>query len=323
MLSFGKSSSGRKGLVRRHKFDTLVQVGPRMSEGSYSFNDLTCARMLTVSTAPKQPGRGNSIEVHLIKRDESDLAVEDDDVLEYTPFRRHTLRENRGWSARMNMQRKITELQERFWGMDRAAAEQRIKDEQRDKPKCDLRGHMFLELNLDGEEKLERCEAQEHRRKHRTNGSYERPGKSWKSCGEKNVWIYIPTSDLETAKGDTKRVKIGGTRFKANKQWATKKPKFHCAWTIGEETSATYLLWKREDDQTDRDYEEMVAAEMDRENELELSAARWEAAYDLELSERWKLESRYRYGRWNHNEIDPETEVMGWDDELWFMDEAA
>lgn len=299
MLSFGKSSSGRQGLIGRRKFDTLVGVGPRVVNDAYDPIEYErFMRSLTTGSAKKVAHPKHSgVEVHWAERDKSDLVVDDDDVLDCVRVR-HTLRENRDWNAHMNMQRKITELHNRFWWMNRAAAEEMIKDEQRDKPKCDLRGHMFLESHLDGKEKFERYETREHNRNKRSNGNYKRPAKSWKSFGEKNVWIHVPTSDLDTAKGDMKQVKIGGTRFKANKQWATKKPKIHCAWTIGEETCATFLIWKREDDQAEREYAEMVAAEMERENDIEFLASCDEARYEEEYIAFDALERLYRKGNW-------------------------
>lgn len=316
MLNFGKSSTNRKGLIRRRTFDTLVQVGPRMQNDNFDpFENERFMRSLTTGSAKKvaHPKR-DGVEVHLIKRDyrDFDLGLDNDEDVSHG-YTRRSLRENREFNVWLNTQRKIKALQERFWRMSRAEAEQQINDERRNKPKRSDLGDLFLESNLDGEEKIARYEAREHRRKHRTNGSYERPAKSWKSFGEKNVWIRIPTSDLETTKNDTKLVPIGGTRFKARKSWATKKPKFHCAWTIGEETCATFLVWQRQDEEWERECDEAIARDMDRENEAEMRASYNDACYEAECDALEVLEGLYRKGDWcveDDVEVNPELDQI-------------
>ena len=147
--------------------------------------------------------------------------------------------------------------------------------------------------NLDGEEKLERAY-----RRYCAKGPTERGAKSWKSCGEKNVRIYISTSDLETAKYDTKPVKIGGKRFKARKSWAIKKPGFHSEWTIGEEMSAGYLQHEREEEAY-REYIEDLKFKFEaflREDWYYESQSDAEYFDEVDLFD--ELEARYQHGEW-------------------------
>ncbi|MCX6715131.1 MAG: hypothetical protein NTX72_04930 [Candidatus Uhrbacteria bacterium] len=276
MLSFGKSSSGRRGIIGTKWFDPYKGEPRQMSmaraprfildEERLAEMDKRWVANMTKDITPKKPGRGNGIEVHWAKRDESDL-VEDDDNdldLDHVQITHHammyTLRENREWNARMNLQRKITELHMRFWWMDRAAAEEQVKDEQRDKPKCDPRGHVYIESNLEGEEKLATTEA----RYQKLNGSKknqrnrQRNGLSWKNkrrrglgCHSDRVYNIMAEEKKNKIPGDDRWIHIWDFEQKnfpdnATKQWARHKPKFHCAWTIGDEMSAAFTKRERE-----------------------------------------------------------------------------
>ena len=81
----------------------------------------------------------------------------------------------------------------------------------------------------------------------------------------------------------------------AVRQWARHKPKFHRAWTIGEETCATFLVWMCEDELWRRKFEEMTAREMDRDAEY----ATDDAEYIAEMEALDELEDRYWYNRLN------------------------
>lgn len=315
MLSFGKSSSGRKGLIGRRKFDRLIQAGARIVNDRFDPNENEVfMHSLTMRSALKMTyPRRDGIEVHWAKSDDNDL------VFANPPIGGRIVYDDRV------SKRKLKRLNMQFGGIIPSFLmyETDIKKVDRYTTETPL-GQVSLESNLDSEEKVEQYETRQSRiNSSRNYKMRKRNARSWKNSGEKNFRTNIPTSDLETAKNDTKLVPIGGTRFKANKQWATKKPKFHRAWTMADELFAAFLEEDREAAKSQREFEEATEREMNRENELELSAARFEAAYDSEFFSRKELESRYRYGRWNHNDIDPETEVMDWDDEQWFMDEAA
>lgn len=280
MLSFGKSRTGRKGLIGTRRFDTLVGVGPRVVNDTYDPAEYErFMRSLTTSSAKKvaHPKR-DDIEVHLIKRDYRDLDLElDDDDVNYG-FVRRSLRENRGFNARMNELRKIRELQEKFWWMDRTAAEQQISDERRNKPKPRGLSDLFLESNPDGEEKIAR-------KMMRANHSF--------TDGNSHTWK--------------------NSNDNASKQWARHKPKFHCAWTIGEETCATFLVWQRQDEEWEREYNEAIARDMDRENEAEMRASYNDTCYEAECDALEVLEGLYRKGNWcveDDVEVNPELDQI-------------
>lgn len=330
MLNFGKSRTGRKGLIGTRRFDTLIGVGPRVVNDTYDPAEYDrFMRSLTVSGAQKKvmiPKR-DDIEVHLIKRDYRDLDLElDDDDVNYG-FVRRSLRENRGFNARMNELRKIRDLQEKFWWMDRTAAEQQISDERRNKPKPRGLGDLFLESNPDGEEKIARKETRQQKvDRSKSNMRYRmRNGLSWKNksrrglgCHSDHTYNLMNEEKEGKIPGDDRWIQIWEYEQKnfpnhASKQWARHKPKFHCAWTIGEETCATFLVWQRQDEEWEREYNETIARDMDRENEAEMRASHNDACYEAECDALEVLECLYRKGDWcveDDVEVNPELDQI-------------
>lgn len=294
MLTFGKSRKNVRGLIGRKWFDDLVKVRERVIE-----------------TAAKTPSITSQYECWI-------------DAFSFTEEKpasaKKTLRENREFNAGKNDLRKFLELRERFWWMDVATTKQMIEDERRNKPKRRNLGDLYLEANLDGKEKLERKEARQNRYDSSQNfKTRKRNARSWKSCGQKQIETWIPTCDLTP--NDGKFVPIGGTRFKACKQWATKKPGFHCAWTIGDEMSAGYLQHEAEIEAHNEYIAALIVAEYDRE-EYESD----DFYFNGLVADLDELDERYLNGRWNHDEIRCEIDCWYDDEEdtqLWYQNAIA
>lgn len=314
MLNFGKSRTNRKGLIRRRKFDTLVQVGPRMVNDNYDpIENAAFMRSLTVSSAKKvaHPKRAG-VEIHLVEREFNDFGLELDDDVNYGYVRR-SLRENREFNAWMNERKKIEQLLEEArvhgWWMTHAMAK---AEATKRKPKPRGFGDLFLESNPDGEEKIARKETRRRKvDRSKSNMRYRmRNGLSWKNksrrglgCHSDHTYNLMNEEKEGKIPGDYRWIQIWEYEQKnfpnhASKQWARHKPKFHCAWTIGEETCATFLVWQREDEEWEREYAEVVAREIERDNDAEMRASYNDACYEAECDALEVLERLYRKGDW-------------------------
>ncbi|OGL71290.1 hypothetical protein A3C09_03595 [Candidatus Uhrbacteria bacterium RIFCSPHIGHO2_02_FULL_47_44] len=214
----------------------------------------------------RKPVREDAFEVPWTDR-EDDMEI--DDNVNYGV--RQSLRKNRKLNAQMNMNTKITELQWMF-RMSYAEAVKMIADVQRDKPKRtrEQRSDLYLESNPDGEDKIAALKKRYASR-----------------C---LIRYFINKAHNSFTWKNSNRT--------ANRQWNRHEPTVHVPWTIGEETCATYLVQQREDEQERHEHAMYIAREMERENELELAAARWDAALEAEMDAFKELERRYDKGKW-------------------------
>lgn len=269
MLSFGKKSTGRRGLIGTRRFDTMI-AAPRVTDVM-----VTSGRMVQTDR-PELP----AFEPMVVLLDWTD------DMTAITaPLAHGTLRLNRHINARLAHEEKV-----RKWRPGMPNVEMKVN------PLPLNLGHVCEEPNLDGEAKLSRYHSRDKRRSQskKADSGRTRNGQTWKSHGEKVFKvIYFKQDELNDVdhKTEYSAWHAEADHHKVRKQYnAHMDLPPHIEWSIGEETSATFLVWDREDDEDRVEQAKQDAINEDRSNHIE-----W--CHEEELRELARLDKLYEKGQ--------------------------
>ena len=278
--------------MRRRTFDSLVGVGPVMNGCYDAAENEAFMRTLKVRGASKKPGRG--IEVHWAERDENDLYEDFDLVFANPP---------RGGRYVDIKKRKRKEIEQEIRAMDIGphslwqlylARKAKLENLPERIERYTLReplGNLLLESDPNNDDnKMRAIKAREYE-----TSMTLRSSRTWKNSG---------------------RVKRAGA------QWGRHEETVHVPWSIVDEACATYLAWKREDEEWAQVFEQALS------NLFLMDEAR-EADRYFEADLLDDLEWRYNYGYWCHSEDGPvwaddvDDDIDFTKDEEWAWQQAA